>query len=325
MTVNDEDPDLQAILGRRALLLSSALVAIGCSSPQSQDGVAQDGVTTGEVTVPPVPTSTSTATTTTSEARPERFTPFAEAMAEVPPLTVSPGVPAKDKVALDAQAKRFNEVYDKLEKVWRAAPLPCPPAKDVCLTELQEAREALRAIKIPDASPLCGWGDSSNAYIARETAHAAFASGLASKLHAQLTESAAKAGVKEPTAPTGRIMRPCLSCVAPSPRIHSAILFEPESSGLNAAADQVLAEVKSAITSQPRVSFEVRGNTDPKEKGDLQALAKARAAAVIDWLVRNGVPSSQLKALSLGAALPVATSVTPDGRARNRRVELERL
>ena len=54
-----------------------------------------------------------------------------------------------------------------------------------------------------------------------------------------------------------------------------------------------------------------------------EALSLRRAEAVRRYLVRKGVPTERLTARGLGESDPVASNATADGRARNRRVELE--
>ena len=51
-------------------------------------------------------------------------------------------------------------------------------------------------------------------------------------------------------------------------------------------------------------------------------LAGARAASVVRLLEQEGVPSEQLLAISFGQNSPVESNVTPEGRAKNRRIEI---
>ena len=46
-----------------------------------------------------------------------------------------------------------------------------------------------------------------------------------------------------------------------------------------------------------------------------------RAAAVVKWLVANGISSRRLASRGFGSTMPIASNDTPEGRARNRRVE----
>jgi outer membrane protein OmpA-like peptidoglycan-associated protein len=47
-----------------------------------------------------------------------------------------------------------------------------------------------------------------------------------------------------------------------------------------------------------------------------------RANAVADMLMQGGVPGSRIRAIGRGEDQPVASNLTPEGRAQNRRVEI---
>jgi OOP family OmpA-OmpF porin len=48
-----------------------------------------------------------------------------------------------------------------------------------------------------------------------------------------------------------------------------------------------------------------------------------RAQAVRQYLTSQGIPASLIDVATRGEAQPVATNGTPEGRARNRRAEVE--
>ena len=50
-----------------------------------------------------------------------------------------------------------------------------------------------------------------------------------------------------------------------------------------------------------------------------------RAASVKDWLTAHGIGASRLTSKGYGATKPVADNHTPEGKAKNRRVELARI
>ncbi|CAA0123992.1 Peptidoglycan-binding protein ArfA [BD1-7 clade bacterium] len=51
-------------------------------------------------------------------------------------------------------------------------------------------------------------------------------------------------------------------------------------------------------------------------------LAGARAANVADLMAGAGIPANQLAAVSFGETRPIASNDTPEGRAKNRRIEI---
>jgi chemotaxis protein MotB len=74
----------------------------------------------------------------------------------------------------------------------------------------------------------------------------------------------------------------------------------------------------------------VIGHTDNKPIGPALVkhyptnweLAGARAASVVRLFAHSGLPSKRLLAVSMADAQPVASNSTPEGRARNRRIEI---
>jgi OOP family OmpA-OmpF porin len=69
---------------------------------------------------------------------------------------------------------------------------------------------------------------------------------------------------------------------------------------------------------------EVAGHTDSVGSDAYnQKLSEGRAKAVVDYFVSQGVPADRLKAVGYGKTKPVASNKTEEGRAQNRRVELQ--
>jgi OmpA-OmpF porin, OOP family len=72
----------------------------------------------------------------------------------------------------------------------------------------------------------------------------------------------------------------------------------------------------------PTSNIEVGGHTDTDgEDATNQALSEKRAQAVVDYLVKAGLPASRFTAVGYGSTQPVATNDTDDGKAQNRRIE----
>jgi OOP family OmpA-OmpF porin len=72
----------------------------------------------------------------------------------------------------------------------------------------------------------------------------------------------------------------------------------------------------------PTVNVEVAGHTDAVgEASTNQALSEKRAQAVVDYLVKAGLPASRFNAVGYGSTQPVATNDTEQGKAQNRRIE----
>jgi len=95
---------------------------------------------------------------------------------------------------------------------------------------------------------------------------------------------------------------------------------------LTSAAEEVLDGVAQRLLAYPSVRVEIAGYTD--SLGDERRnvwLSQTRADAVKLYLSRKGVARDRMVTRGYGPADPVASNATPEGRARNRRVELRRL
>ena len=67
----------------------------------------------------------------------------------------------------------------------------------------------------------------------------------------------------------------------------------------------------------------IEGHTDNVGSPEYnKGLSKRRAHAVMEYFVSKGIPQVRLKAVGYGLTKPVASNATPDGRAKNRRVQL---
>lgn len=72
----------------------------------------------------------------------------------------------------------------------------------------------------------------------------------------------------------------------------------------------------------PTTDIEVAGHTDADgEDAFNQALSEKRAQAVIDYLVKAGLPATRFAAVGHGATQPLAGNDTDEGKAQNRRIE----
>jgi len=83
-------------------------------------------------------------------------------------------------------------------------------------------------------------------------------------------------------------------------------------------------ELYSVLAQNPKMKVRIEGHTDASGTAYANMkLAERRAVAVRDELVRLGLPRTQLVVEALGSTQPVATNSTEEGRAQNRRVEIE--
>lgn len=101
------------------------------------------------------------------------------------------------------------------------------------------------------------------------------------------------------------------------------VLFEFDSARLTAAAERTAWQIATVVGGDSARSIAVEGHTDSLGTAAYnERLSEARARAVADRLVKNGVGRGRLVARGFGESRPVATNETRDGRQRNRRVEV---
>ncbi len=101
------------------------------------------------------------------------------------------------------------------------------------------------------------------------------------------------------------------------------ILFATDSANLRPDLQRDLRTVGQNLLAYPDTTVQVVGHTD--NTGDAnynQNLSRQRAQAVANILMNEGVPSFRVQSIGRGEDQPIASNLTPDGRAQNRRVEI---
>jgi len=106
--------------------------------------------------------------------------------------------------------------------------------------------------------------------------------------------------------------------------------FDYDKSTLRPDAVQILGEATEILKRYPDLKVEVAGHTDSKGTDAYnQKLSERRAKAVYDYLTSNGVDAARLIGpVGYGESRPIAPNTNedgsdnPEGRARNRRTEL---
>jgi outer membrane protein OmpA-like peptidoglycan-associated protein len=104
--------------------------------------------------------------------------------------------------------------------------------------------------------------------------------------------------------------------------IKGTIHFGTNNAELRPDGEQILDEVADVMAKHPEIKLvRVEGHTDNRgsPEKNLQ-LSKARAAAVVAYLVKVGVAPSRLESEGYGSTQPLVPNITPAQRARNRRV-----
>ena len=102
------------------------------------------------------------------------------------------------------------------------------------------------------------------------------------------------------------------------------ILFDVDSAVLSDEAKQTLLNLNRVLKKYPENIIQVQGYTDSTGSAAYnKTLSEKRAKAVYNFILENGLKTSSLTYAGFGANNPIAGNNTPEGRAKNRRVELD--
>jgi OOP family OmpA-OmpF porin len=100
------------------------------------------------------------------------------------------------------------------------------------------------------------------------------------------------------------------------------IRFQSKQSAIDPDSAGLLDRLIETALRCPAANIEIAGHTDADgEDGFNQALSEKRAQAVMDYLVKAGLPADRFTATGYGSTQPVASNDTDEGKAQNRRIE----
>jgi len=102
------------------------------------------------------------------------------------------------------------------------------------------------------------------------------------------------------------------------------VLFDTNSATIKSGSAPVLAEIAKLLESRPSLNILVVGHTDNQGEYDYNMnLSAQRAHSVERYLTaEHGIDAGRMRSAGVGFLAPVASNDSPDGRAKNRRVEL---
>lgn len=108
--------------------------------------------------------------------------------------------------------------------------------------------------------------------------------------------------------------------------INASVLFAPGDANLSAASVDALSAVATVLKDDSH-AIQVEGHTDSAAIRNALypsnwELSAVRASSVVRLFIENGVGDFRLTAIGHGANRPVDSNDTPEGRLRNRRVQL---
>lgn len=102
------------------------------------------------------------------------------------------------------------------------------------------------------------------------------------------------------------------------------LLFATDSSAIDAKGKKSLDEVATVLKKNPKLRVQIDGHTDATASDDYnRTLSDQRAEAARSYLVAAGIDEDRLEAKGFGESKPAADNDTDEGRAQNRRTEIE--
>ena len=102
------------------------------------------------------------------------------------------------------------------------------------------------------------------------------------------------------------------------------IFFETGKFELKSTSYPELNYVVEILKANPTMKILVGGHTDNVgNAASNQTLSENRARAVMNYLIEKGIEAERLSSKGYGAVKPIQSNDTEDGRAKNRRTEIE--
>ncbi len=107
-------------------------------------------------------------------------------------------------------------------------------------------------------------------------------------------------------------------------KLKSDILFDTGKADLKPAAITNLGKMSEILKKYPENVLTIKGYTDSTGSAALnRTLSEKRSAAVKTQLVAGGIPEATVSVVGMGPADPIGDNTSAEGRAQNRRVEIE--
>lgn len=100
------------------------------------------------------------------------------------------------------------------------------------------------------------------------------------------------------------------------------VSFADGTSDLNQASNEILNQAADKLIKN-KSSFKITVHTDKgTDNRDNKKLSELRAEVIKKYLISKGVPEERITTEGLGDSKPITSNATPEGRAKNNRVEL---
>lgn len=101
------------------------------------------------------------------------------------------------------------------------------------------------------------------------------------------------------------------------------VLFDTGKFKLKPEGEMAVAQLAPILASLEGRQFQVAGHTDDVGSDDSNwKLSANRALSVVQYMISQGMPSERLSATGYGKFQPVASNETDEGKAQNRRIDI---
>ena len=111
--------------------------------------------------------------------------------------------------------------------------------------------------------------------------------------------------------------------IAEEATVHEGINFETGTADLTDCSRRELESIYLTLVKNPEMKIEIAGHTDITGSRAFNVrLSEDRAKSVVNYLVARGIAADRLSSKGYGCDYPIADNETPEGRAKNRRVEI---
>jgi len=130
--------------------------------------------------------------------------------------------------------------------------------------------------------------------------------------------------LKEQTAGSGVDVTPTDGGAAILVNLPEGVTFDVGSFALKPEFRATLDQIAESLKQYPDSLIDVYGHTDSTGSDAFnQTLSENRARTVANYLITKGVSAARIRSQGFGETMPVADNATPEGRAKNRRVEIK--
>lgn len=151
------------------------------------------------------------------------------------------------------------------------------------------------------------------------------------RAHRRRQQTPARTAVSQPAGPeqiaagnVGALDR-ALSGNTPLPQqfVVQGLNFIQDSAEIAPGTARVLDDIAGSLRAHPNAKIRLEGYTDATGAPDAnRTLSQSRAEASKRFLTEHGIEANRIDAAGFGAARPIASNDTPEGRAENRRTEV---